>query len=478
MDVRPNLRLCGPLLKVLLGRDGVADTTSSYNIGEGHLTVHAHRLTASSACILRKERTGMLVYVQDKDGQPLMPTCRYGKVRRMLNNREAIVVKRRPFVIRLCYDTECHTQPVDLGIDTGSKVIGVSACTEVREVYAAEVSLRTDIVRNLAKRRQYRRARRYRKTRYRKARFENRVHGKHKGWLAPSIEAKINTHLKVIKDVSSILPVSHITVETAAFDVQMIKALQQGKPLPEGTDYQHGEQMGFWNVREYVLFRDGHVCQCCKGKSRDPILNVHHIESRKTGGDAPGNLVTLCETCHNLYHQKRVRLPEKVKRSPSLRDAVFMGVMRWAIYKRLREMYPGMISMTYGYITKNTRIRHGLKKTHAVDARCISGHPNVLPLGEYYAQIKVRCHNRQLHKANILKGSIRKSNQAAKAVKGFRLFDAVTYNGEECFVFGRRTQGYFDLRHLDGTKVSASASWKKIRLLEHPGTILTESRPA
>ena len=53
--------------------------------------------------------------------------------------------------------------------------------------------------------------------------------------------------------------------------------------------------MDFWNVREYVLFRDGHQCQCCKGKSKDPILNVHHIESRMTGGNAPNNLITLCD---------------------------------------------------------------------------------------------------------------------------------------------------------------------------------------
>ena len=131
-----------------------------------------------------------------------------------------------------------------------------------------------------------------------------------------------------------------------------------------------------------------------------------------------------------------------------------------------------------GYITKNIRISHDLEKTHAVDARCISGHPDVQPLGEYYFQIKVRCHNRQLHKANILKGGIRKSNQAAKEVKGFRLFDCVRYAGVTCFVYGRRTSGYFDLRHLDGTRVHASAAWKKIMLLQHSGTILTERRPA
>ena len=153
-----------------------------------------------------------------------------------------------------------------------------------------------------------------------------------------------------------------------------------------------------------------------------------------------------------------------------------MGIMRWAFYERLKEMHPGMVSMTYGYITKNARIRNGLEKAHAVDARCISGHPDAEPLGYWYYQKKVRCHNRQLHKANILKGGVRKSNQAAKEVYGFRLFDRVMYRGQECFVFGRRTSGYFDIRLLDGTKVHPAVSYKKLKLLEHSSSTLTERR--
>ena len=420
----------------------------------------------------------MLVYVQNKYGQPLMPTSRCGKVRRLLQSGMVKVVKRCPFTIRLLCETTGHVQPVDLGVDAGSKAVGISACTEDKELYASEVQLRTDITHNLSARREFRRGRRYRKTRYRKPRFDNRVKSKNKGWLAPSVEARISAHIKTVEDVMRILPVSHVTVEVASFDLQRIKALRDGKPLPEGTDYQQGEQLGFWNVREYVLCRDGHTCQCCKGKSKDKVLNVHHIESRKTGGDAPDNLITLCEYCHKQYHAGKITLPAAVKRSQSLRDAAFMGIMRRTFYNRLKDLHPGMVSMTFGYITKNTRIRHQLVKTHAVDARCISGHPNAEPLGYYYLQKKVRCHNRQLHKATILKGGIRKKNQAAYEVKGVRLFDRVRYNKQECFVFGRRTSGYFDLRHLDGTKVHASASWKQLKLLSRDNTILTERRPA
>lgn len=418
----------------------------------------------------------MLVYVINKDGQPLMPTERCGKVRRLLKSGKAKVVKRCPFTIQLLYETGNAVQPVDLGIDAGSKTIGVSACTEHKELYAAEVIVRNDIVEKLSTRRESRRFRRSRKTRYRKARFLNRTHRKKKGWLAPSVEAKIGTHLRIVNDVCKILPVSHITVETAAFDMQKIQAIREGREIPEGTDYQQGEQLGFWNVREYVLCRDNHVCQCCKGKSKDPILNVHHIESRKTGGNAPNNLITLCETCHKKFHHGEIKLPKTIRRSQSLRDAAFMGVMRWAFYNRLKEQYLDMVSMTFGYITKHKRISNGLEKTHAVDARCISGQPTATPLGYYFLQKKVRCHNRQLHRQRILKGGVRKTNQCAKEIKGFQLFDRVRFEEKECFIFGRRTSGYFDIRKIDGTKVHNTASHKKLTLLEHTNTILTERK--
>ncbi len=234
-----------------------------------------------------------MVYVLNKDGQPIMPTQNHAKVRVLLKNNKARVINRCPFTIQLLYECDNQTQPVSLGIDAGSKHIGISATTESKVLYEADVELRNDIVELLSTRREARRARRNRKTRYRKPRFNNRVSSKKKGWLAPSIKQKIQSHLTVVDKVNKILPVSKTTVEVASFDIQKIK-----NPDVEGTDYQRGEQLGFWNIREYVLFRDGHVCQCCKGKSKDKILNVHHIESRKVGGDAPNNLITLCETCH------------------------------------------------------------------------------------------------------------------------------------------------------------------------------------
>ena len=409
-----------------------------------------------------------MVYVISKQGMPLMPTERFGKVRRMLKNSLAHVVRRIPFTIQLDYDTTDFTQPITLGIDAGSKHVGVSATTTEKELYAADVELRNDIVDKLSTRRAQRRTRRSR-LRHRKPRFDNRVSSKNKGWLAPSVENKVHTHMSVVKNVCKILPVSNIVVETASFDMQKIK-----RPDIQGEEYQQGEQLGFWNVREYVLWRDRHVCQHCHGKSKDPVLNVHHLESRKTGGDAPNNLITLCETCHKAFHRGKFEL--KIKRGKPLRDAAFMGIMRWAFYNRLKKEHPN-VSITFGYITKNTRITNNLPKEHYVDARCISGHPKAKPMGYYFYQKKVRCQNRQIHKANFLKGGRKRLNQAPFLVRGFRLFDLVSYEENPYYVFGRRLSGYFDIRKLDGTKVNnGSISYKKLKLINTQKTLLTERR--
>ena len=409
-----------------------------------------------------------MVYVLNKNGQPLMPTENYAKVRVLLKHGKAKVAKKCPFTIQLLYSSTNYIQKVTLGVDSGSKHIGLSATTKDKVLFEADVELRNDIVNLLSTRRALRRSRRNRKMRYRKPRFNNRR--RNDGWLAPSAKQKVDSHLTMIAKVHKILPIANIVVEVASFDIQKIK-----NPDISGTDYQQGEQLGFWNVREYVLFRDGHTCQCCKGKSKDKILNVHHIESRKTGGDAPNNLITLCETCHTGYHQGTVKLPKTIRRGMSFKDAAFMGIMRWAFYEKLKTTYPD-VKLTYGYITKHIRIKNGLPKEHYIDARCISCNPTAISNGEVFYYKKVRCHNRQIHKSTILKGGHCKRNQAPYEVKGFRLFDKVLWKGQKCFIFGRRSTGYMDLRLLDGTHINASVGYKNIRLLDMCKSYLVEQR--
>ena len=409
-----------------------------------------------------------MVYVLNQNGQPLMPTENHAKVRVLLKQGKVKVVNKCPFTIQLLYSSTNYTQKVTLGVDSGSKHIGISATTKNKVLFESDVELRNDIVDLISTRRELRRSRRNRKLRYRKPRFNNRKRSD--GWLAPSVRQKVDSHITMIAKVHKILPISNVVVEVASFDIQKIK-----NPMISDTEYQQGEQLDFWNVREYVLFRDGHICQCCKGKSKDKILNVHHIESRKTGGNAPNNLITLCETCHTGYHKGIVKLPKTIHRGMSFKDATFMGIMRWALYEKLKTIYSD-VKLTYGYITKNIRIENGLPKDHYIDARCISGNPNAVSNGDVYYYKKVRCHNRQIHKNTILKGGYRKRNQAAYEVKGFRLYDKVLWKGQKCFIFGRRTTGRMDLRILDGTHINASVGYKNLKLLKMRSSYLIEQR--
>lgn len=396
-----------------------------------------------------------MVYVQDIDGKPMMPTTRHGKVRRLLKDNKAVVVNTCPFTIKLTYKTSDYKQEIVLGVDAGTKHVGLSATTKSKELYSGEVILRNDVVGLLSTRRESRRAGRNR-LRYRKPRFENRVKSKHHGWVAPSVRHRIDAHIRVIDNVCSILPISRIIIEVAQFDTQKIN-----NPNISGNEYQKGDQLGFWNVREYVLARDGHKCQHCKGKSKDHILNVHHIESRKTGGDSPSNLITLCETCHKEYHKGNIDL--KVKRGKSLRDAAVMGIMKWKLYDELRSKYDN-VSMTFGYITKYNRIKYGIEKSHTSDAFVISRNFNAKRIERQYLKRLIRGHNRQIHKMKILKGGKKKNNQAPFEVFGFRLFDKVLYNNEINFIYGRRKSGCFDIRDFDG-KNSKNVTYKKLKLI-------------
>jgi hypothetical protein len=108
----------------------------------------------------------------------------------------------------------------------------------------------------------------------------------------------------------------------------------------------------------------------------------------------------------------------------------------------------------------------------------MSGNPLASSDGTWHLVMLVRRNNRQLHKATIRKGGKRQRNTAPKYVHGFRLFDCVCYQGKICFVFGRRSSGYFDLRLLDGTRVHASVSCKKLYLVQKASALLVERRAA
>jgi len=393
--------------------------------------------------------------------------CGPQKARRLLKEEKAEVFLLVPFTIRLTIVTGETVQSCIAGIDPGFSNVGISiVILGIKEVLSMEFLLRTDIVNLNSERRQYRRGRRYRKTWYRASRFLNRKKGD--GWLAPSIQHKKDSHVKIIDFISKLVPIKKIIIEVAAFDIQKIK-----NPAIQGKQYQEGDQKDFWNIREYVLHRDSHKCQQCKGKSKDKILQVHHIESQKTGGDRPDNLITLCLECHAKLHQNKIQL--KVKKRKGFKAETFMSTVRWKIVEDLRKLGYD-VEHTYGYITKNNRIKIGLEKTHCNDAFVIAGGTTeAQPLAEersciQYTVKQVRRQNRKLFKG--IRSHLR--NTASRHVHGFQRFDQVIFEKERCFVFGRRSSGYFDLRKLNGQVIHRSAKANSLKLFQSFNTLLWE----
>jgi hypothetical protein len=429
----------------------VSDLKTSFNISDAALTA-----TGYAGQDLRVSA----VYVQNKRGYPLMPTTPR-KARILLQEGKAKVITRTPFTIQLTSATGETKQETVLGIDSGYDYIGLSVLTETKELYSAEVHLRTDMVKLNSERRMYRRARRSRNTWYRKARFDNRK--KPDGWLSPTLQHKLDSHIKLINKVKSILPVSRIVIEVSAFDIQKLK-----NPDISGIEYQNGVQKGSWNAREYVLHRDNHTCQSCHGKSKNPILETHHIVSRQIGGDSPENLVTLCLTCHDKVSKGKLKLDVKIP--TSFKAETFMSTVRWKLINQLRES-GNIVTHTYGYITKSNRIALSLDKSHNIDAFVIAGGTMQERSSVQFLIKQVRKCNRKLRRGD--RSHIK--NTASRFIHGFQRFDKVLWNKIECFIFGRRKTGYFDLRQLDGTKVHASAKSKDLTLLQTASTLLIDT---
>lgn len=383
----------------------------------------------------------MFVYVLDMNGQPLMPTSRFGKVRRLLRDRKAKVVRRCPFTIRLLYEPKTKiVQDVVLGVDTGSKHVGVACIGSSKVLYQSQVELRDDIKKKMDSRRMYRRNRRFRKTRYRKSRFLNRRNSIRKDRYCPTLVSKYYRHEREIEFCEKILPIKDLVMETAQFDTQLMEKpwLQEHK-----WAYQKGVNYGYANAREHALVRDKYTCQCC-GK-KNCRVEAHHIVFRsKNGSNDLENYITLCEDCHKAVHLGKIDLKLKGKRKSNLRYATQMSIIRSMLLKK----YPDAIE-TFGYVTKANRENLGLKKAHYLDACVIaSGGLEFKPSDTLYRKRCVAKQDRQL-----CKGIRWEKKIPTGKVFGFKKFDKVRYLGRECFIKGRRTSGWFVLMDIDGSSI-------------------------
>ena len=400
----------------------------------------------------------MEVYVQNRDGQALMP-CRPAKAKHLLREDKASVVQLTPFTIRLKWNCETNTQEVIVGLDTGAVNVGCSAVSGTKAIYTSETKLRTDVNNKIQRRSMYRRTRRS-KLRYRQPRFDNRT--KPKGWLPPSMKSKLDATVKIVKQLSKIVPITKVIVEIAKFDTQKLQ-----KPDIKGKEYQKGVCEGYDNVRAYVFERDKYTCQICR--ERNGILQTHHIIQRKDGGsDRPDNLATVHKDCHDKFHKGLIK--HKFREPKAYREATQVTVLKGFIVDELRKHFE--VEVTYGYITKRNRYRLNLPKTHYFDAVAITK-PKKIERVNYHYQSRCKPHGRY----KLTQGRRSEQYLPTKRVMGYDVGDKVlcTKNGKQIgYIKSKMSTGYFKIGDFDNKTIVKCTSHKFMEMIEYKQTMQSQ----
>ena len=331
------------------------------------------------------------ILVLDTKRNPLMP-CHPARARALLREGKAAVFRRFPFTIILKNRDGGATQPTQVKLDPGSKTTGITLVAEFKRrcslstnrrvvnnavdngnvvIWAGELEHRGAAIRKaLEQRRGHRRFRRS-KLRYRQPRFNNRT--KPNGWLAPSLQHRVDTTMSWVTRLCRLAPVTALSQELVKFDLQ-----QMQNPEISGIEYQYGELQGY-EVREYLLAKWGRKCAYC-GAENTPY-EIDHIHPRSKGGSNRVSNLTLA--CHDCNQKKGNRLvseflanqPDRLRRilaqsKAPLRDAAAINSTRQALYQRLKAT--GLpVETGSGGRTKYNRILQQYPKAHWIDSACV-----------------------------------------------------------------------------------------------------------
>jgi len=457
---------------------------------------------------MQKNKT---VLVIGMNGRGLMP-CTPRKARILLKEKKAKVVRRTPFTIRLLYKTGCATQPITLGVDTGSQHIGIAIVSDDTVISKSEYELRSTMEKRrlMETRKQYRRGRRYRKTRYRHPKF--RFHTKRtyaekpmkrnghlthwkkdtiscmsnrpSGWLPPSVQSKCDHHIRIIsRYIEALPPSTRVVIEIGRFDMAHML-----NPDIHGEEYQHGPLYEYENKKAYLLKLYDYKCPICGkkfGSKRADGTTVkacmHHVLYRSKGSSDNVNvLIPVCDHCHTAEaHQeggtldKLRKIAEKQKSGArGLRDATMMNI----VAKRLKAAFPAAY-YTYGNITKADREMMHLEKSHANDAVAIAKHLDIRFFGDctvndcgyttLYKQVRKK--KRSRHESHPVKGRKTPNREAkrhaknTKRVGDFALYDKVQIANQFGWISGFTGNAAY-VQDTDGKYIHPYAAYKQTSL--------------
>jgi 5-methylcytosine-specific restriction endonuclease McrA len=280
-----------------------------------------------------------------------------------------------------------------------------------------------------------------------------------KGWLAPSLQHRVETTLTWVNKLSKFAPINAISQELVRFDLQQLE-----NPEISGIEYQQGLLAGY-EVREYLLNKWDRKCTYC-GVENIP-LQVEHIQPKSKGGsNRIANLCLACEPCNIRKGTKNIE--EFLKKKPDvlkkvlgqakrpLKDAAAVNSTRWTLYNRLK--FTGLeVNTSSGGLTKFNRTKLKLQKTHFFDAACVGNTPELLVLASQPLNIKATGHgSRQMCRTDKF-GFPNRYVPQFKFVKGFQTGDivkAIVTSGKKIGTYvGRvavRSTGSFNISAKQG----------------------------
>jgi 5-methylcytosine-specific restriction endonuclease McrA len=368
--------------------------------------------------------------------------CTEKRARQLLARGRARVHRLVPFVIRLTDRSAqtCELQPLRIKLDPGSKTTGLAVVRDVVVVDADTGEISTgaavlslmDLVHRgrqiseaLTARRSMRRRRRGANLRHRAPRFLNRT--KPKGWLAPSLQHRVNTSTAWVARLRRWAPVTALSSELARFDMQLMQDAEIS-----GVEYQQGALAGY-EVREYLLEKWSRTCAYCD--ARGTPLQVEHIHPKARGGsNRVSNLTLACEPCNRkkgareakeFLSKDPVRLAKVLAQAKrALKDAAAVNATRWALVGALKAT--GLVvEVASGGRTKFNRTKLGIPKTHALDAVCVGEVTTIT--GWQQPTLQIKCTGRGAYQRTRLNkyGFPRGFLMRTKRINGFGTGDMV-----------------------------------------------------
>ena len=176
--------------------------------------------------------------------------------------------------------------------------------------------------------------------------------------------------MRVVRIIRQMYPISSIRMERNKFDPQIMM-----NPDIKGVEYQRGTLFG-WQVRAYVLDREGSRCVYCR--RRNVRLELDHVRPRASGSDRVDNLVACCHECNIRKDNQPIerfladqpdllkRITERLQRS-NLASATHINAVLPTLICELRA-YGLPLTLTDAASVSWTRHQLGIRKTHCYDA--------------------------------------------------------------------------------------------------------------